>query len=169
IGKNFYDVLNKLVRSDVRSIVTSVINSSSSSGLALLGRHKWLRKINYAFSFVKFELLEKDTEVWGIVNLVDEESLFKRLGYYLQVYYFMLFGSLLILGYLLLIYFNSLKYSFDLEEEIGRQTKEVFESERKYRELADNPLVGLAIYDENGFIFVNKGLLKFLDMNWASF
>jgi len=68
IGKNFYDVLNKLVRSDVRSIVTSVINSSSSSGLALLGRHKWLRKINYAFSFVKFELLEKDTEVWGIVN-----------------------------------------------------------------------------------------------------
>ena len=169
IGKNFYDVLNKLVRSDVRSIVTSVINSSSSSGLALLGRHKWLRKINYAFSFVKFELLEKDTEVWGIVNLVDEESLFKRLGYYLQVYYFMLFGSLLILGYLLLIYFNSLKYSFDLEEEIGRQTKEVFESERKYRELADNPLVGLAIYDENGFIFVNKGLAQIFGYDLGEF
>ena len=81
----------------------------------------------------------------------------------------MLFGSLLILGYLLLIYFNSLKYSFDLEEEIGRQTKEVFESERKYRELADNPLVGLAIYDENGFIFVNKGLAQIFGYELGEF
>ncbi|MFN3134477.1 MAG: PAS domain S-box protein, partial [Candidatus Kryptonium sp.] len=160
IGKNFYDVLNKLVRSDVKSIVMDEINSSSSSGIAIQGRHKWLRKINYAFSFAKFELLKDDTEAWAIVNLLDEENLLKRLGYYLQVYYFMFFGSLLILGYLLLVYFNSLKYSFDLEEEIDRQTEKIFESERKYRELADNPVVGLAIYDENGFIFVNSRLAQ---------
>ncbi len=160
IGKNFYDVLNKLVRSDVKSIVASEINLSNSGGVAIPGRHKWLRKINYAFSFARFELLENDTETWVIANLLDEENLLKRVGYYLQVYYILLLGSLFIFGYILFVYFNAVKYGFNLEEEISKQTEEIFESERKYRELADNPLVGLAIYDENGFIFVNRRLAQ---------
>ncbi|CUU03896.1 PAS domain S-box-containing protein [Candidatus Kryptobacter tengchongensis] len=162
VGGNFYDVLNKLVRSDVKSLVAGEINSSSSNGTVIVGRHKWLRKINFAFSFVRFELLDDNTEAWAIVNLIDEENLLKRYGYHLQVYYILLFASLLILGYLLFIYFNSVKYSFDLEEELDRQVRVVFDSERKYRELADNPFVGLAIYDENGFISVNRRLCEIL-------
>ncbi|CUS90906.1 hypothetical protein, partial [Candidatus Kryptobacter tengchongensis] len=88
--------------------------------------HKWLRKINFAFSFVRFELLDDNTETWAIVNLIDEENLLKRYGYHLQVYYILLFASLLILGYLLFIYFNSVKYSFDLEEELDGQVRAVF-------------------------------------------
>ncbi len=162
ISQNFYDVIKKLVREDVRAIVQSEINSKDMNGLVLQGRHIWLRKINFAFSFAKIELIENDTETWAFVNLLDEPSLLKRFGYHLRVYGILFIASILIFAYLLFIYINSVKYSFTLEEEIVKQTNEIIESERKYRELANNPLVGLAIYDENGFKFVNSRLCEIL-------
>ncbi len=162
IGQNFYDAIKKLVREDVKSIVQEEINSKNLDGIVLQGRHIWLRKINFALSFAKIELIENDTETWAFVNLIDEATLLERFGYHLRIYYILLTGSILIFVYLLLIYINSVKYSFTLEEEVGKQMVEIIESEKKYRELADNPLVGLAIYDENGFKFVNRRLYEIL-------
>ncbi|MCX7763210.1 MAG: PAS domain S-box protein [Candidatus Kryptonium sp.] len=160
VGVDFYNALNKLVRSDVKAIVMERINQSSSDGFVISGRHKWLRKLNFAFSFAKVELLDNPTETWAIVNLLDEENLLARFGYHLRIYVILFIGSLLILGYLLFVYFNSVKYSFDLEEELNQRTKEIFDSERKYKELADNPLAGLAIYNQDAFIFVNRKLCE---------
>lgn len=162
IGQNFYDAIKKLVREDVKSIVQEEINSKNSDGIALQGRHIWWRKINFAFSFAKIELIENDTETWAFVNLIDESTLLERFGYHLRVYFILFVASILIFAYLLWVYINSIKYSFTLEDEIVKQTGEIIESERKYKELAENPLVGLAIYDESGFKFVNRRLCEIL-------
>ncbi len=157
IGQNFFEVANKFVRADIKNEFLSILGSETSSGKAIEGRHKWLRKINFAFSFAKIELL---TENWVFVNLIDELTLLKRTLYHLQLYYVLFIASILIFLYLFYTNINSIKHTFNLEEEINKQTEEIIQSERKYRELAENPLIGLAIYDENGFIFVNRRLCE---------
>jgi two-component system cell cycle sensor histidine kinase/response regulator CckA len=160
IGQNFFEVANKFVRADVKDELLSSFRSETSGGRAIEGRHKWLRKINFAFSFAKVELLENDTETWAFVNLVDELTLLQRTFYHLQLYYVLFIASILIFLYLFITNINSIRHTFNLEEEINKQAEEIIQSERKYRELAENPLVGLAIYDENGFIFVNRRLCE---------
>ncbi len=159
VGVNFYDILNKIVRSDVRDEVENVLNDLTSGGLVLNGRHKWGRKINFAFSFAKAELLEGDTESWVIVNIVDELSLMQSL-HDLRLYGILFIASLIIFGYILYFYLSSVRYSFSLEDELNKQAREIIESERKYRELVDNPVAGLIIYDENGPVLVNRRLCE---------
>lgn len=162
IGENFYDVLNKLIRSDVKSEIKSSFEGLSWGGFALKGRHKWGREINFAFSFVKIGPLLGDVETWVVVNLIDEQSLLYRFAYIFKPLEILFFSAGIIFVYLLYVYLNSLRYSFSLENELNRQAWEIVESERRYRELADNPIVGLAIYDENGFIFFNRRLCEIL-------
>lgn len=169
VGVDFHDVLNKLVRSDVKAVAMERIKQSSFDGFVISGRHKWGRKLTFAFSFAKVELFDNPTETWAIVNLLDEENLLIRFGYHLRIYVILLIASLFIFGYLVFVYLNSAKYSFDLEEELNQRTKEILDSERKYKELADNPLAGLAIYNQNGFIFVNRKLCEIFGYDMDEF
>jgi PAS domain S-box-containing protein len=169
IGRNFYDVLNELVRSDVKWQIKSTFDSISYGGFALKGRHKWGRKINLAFSFAKIEPLREDTEKWVAVNLIDEQSLLYRFSYVFILLGILVASAMIIFLYLLYVYFSSIRYSFQLEDELDKQAWEIIESERRYRELSDNPIVGLAIYDENGFIFFNRRLPEILGYDVESF
>lgn len=170
IGKNFYDFLNELVKSDVKPQIKSKFDSMSYGGLALKGRHKWGRKINFAFSFAKIRPVQEDVETWIAVNLIDEQSLLYRFSYVFGLFGILLTSAMIIFLYLILyVYFGSIRYSFQLEDELDRQTREIIESEHRYRELSDNPIVGLAIYDENGFIFFNRRLCEILGYDVESF
>ena len=161
IGQNFFEVANKFVRADIKKDeLISSFENETANGKAIEGRHKWLRKIKFALSFAKIELLKNDTETWVFVNLIDEVTVLRKTFYHFQLYYVLFFASILIFLYLYLTNINSIRYTFKLEEEINKQAEEIIQSERKYRELAENPLVGLAIYDENGFIFVNRRLCE---------
>ncbi len=169
IGGNLYDVLNKLVRSDVKSEIKSAFDSLSYGGFALKGRHKWGRKINFAFSFARIEPLREDTETWVAVNLIDEQNLLYKFSYVFWLLGVLLTAAMIIFVYLSYVYLSSARYSFSLEDELERQALEIIESERRYRELSDNPIVGLAIYDENGFIFFNRRLCEILGYDAESF
>ncbi len=169
IGGNLYDVLNKFVRNDVKSEIKSTFDSLSYSGFALQGRHVWGRKINFAFSFAKIKPLQDDTETWVAVNLIDEQSLLYRFAHVFRLLVILFTSAVIIFVYLLYVHLSSTRYSLSLEDELDRQTQEIIESERRYKELSDNQIVGLAIYDENGFIFFNGRLCEILGYDAESF
>jgi PAS domain S-box-containing protein len=157
IGRvNFYEIVTdryNLISKNAVEKIREIIESQNSGSFILKGRNNFGRKIRYAFSFASARF---DGIHWHVMSVVNQDKLASRIQPSLKIFGIFAISFIIITFYFGWILFITVRNGFKLEDEIEKQSRELAESEEKYRELVENPFVGYYIIDENGFIFVNQ-------------